>query len=94
MGKFPVLRDAMGASCRQENVGEGVPIRRDAIGASYRQETVGQGDFSTPLPTLEMTGRRDAIVFLTDRKLSFTLNSQVVNNYGVNQCDLFFPQCL
>ena len=43
---------------------------------------------------LEMTGRRDAIVFLTDRKLSFTLNSQVVNNYGVNQCDLFFPQCL
>lgn len=64
MGKFPVLRDAMGASCRQENVGEGVPIRRDAI------------------------------VFLTDRKLSFTLNSQVVNNYGVNQCDLFFPQCL
>ncbi len=49
MGKFPVRRDAMGASCRQENVGEEVPIRRDAIGASYRQETVGQGDFSTPL---------------------------------------------
>ena len=43
---------------------------------------------------LEMTGQRDVIVFLTDRKLSFTLNSQVVNNYDVNQCDLFFPQCL
>ena len=42
MGKFPVRRDAMGASCRQENVGEGVPIRRDAIGASYRQETIGE----------------------------------------------------
>lgn len=56
MGKFPVLRDAMGASCRQENVGEGVPIRRDAIGASYRQETVGQGDFSTPLRSARNDG--------------------------------------
>lgn len=56
MGKFPVLRDDMGASCRQENVGEGVPIRRDAIGASYRQETVGQGDFSTPLRSARNDG--------------------------------------
>ena len=56
MGKFPVRRDAMGASCRQENVGEGVPIRRDAIGASYRQETVGQVDFSTPLRSARNDG--------------------------------------
>ena len=56
MGKFPVRRDAMGASCRQENVGEGVPIQRDAIGASYRQETVGQGDFSTPLRSARNDG--------------------------------------
>lgn len=56
MGKFPVLRDDMGGSCRQENVGEGVPIQRDAIGASYRQETVGQGDFSTPLRSARNDG--------------------------------------
>lgn len=94
MGKFPVLRDDMGSSCRQENVGEGVPIRRDVIVFLTDRKLLAREISRLRFAPLEMTGRRDAIVFLTDRKLSFTLNSQVVNNYGVNQCDLFFPQCL
>ena len=67
--KFPIEVTHIGVSCRQETVREGFPIVVLCIGVSYRQETIRPEISRLRFAALEMTGRENTTVFLTDRKL-------------------------